>query len=103
MAHEQYLALGPLSLVASFERPMDASPLFRNPMQSKTARINHGLGVATARLYLDTPVVPWEILLPSIIRRLTPFPMSKLMFPKQSLFLSRIIKTDPTRTSGARM
>ena len=49
MTHEQYLALGLLSLVASFGQPMDASPSFMNPMYDRTVRTDHGLNAVTAQ------------------------------------------------------
>ena len=101
LAHEQYSALGPLFLMANLKRPKDASPSFRNSMDSKTVLINSSLGTAV-RLYVGMQKVPWETPLPSNVRRLAPVPISKLLFPMQSKFMSRIIKLGPTHTSGAR-
>lgn len=102
MDHERYSTLGPLPFVPMFEQSRDTNPLLRSPTHGMTAKVDHGLSAATTQLYPKTLVVPWGILLLSTIRCLALVPTSKLLFLKQGLFLSRIIKTGPTHTSGVR-
>lgn len=102
VAHEQYPTLGPPSIMANLRQPKDTNLLFGNSMHGKKILVNSSLSTAIVQLYRSVLGVPWEVPLPSNVRRLAPVPTSKLLFLTQSIFFSRIIKLGPPMCGAKR-